>query len=489
MQKISIDLFSQNLYKKIEENDSDLCSQLCSKLFILWFAKFIIFCNYSLRFDKETQKKIHDYITDNSPQDPSLFWSQSSASIYDKAIKIQYPKDKKGFKTIFKTISKTIKGYLLVLNIFLFTVAGYKIVLFCNRRMSSKKVNFFFKENHKKSKLISVRTYPLKMHLAKKEVKNEIEKLILLIQDMALLALSESSSSKLISDNDFLIDEKCIDLAIVNLKDVFPDRLFKRSKIKFKFLQFFSDIFKKYTKITIIDDCAEILRNELLFMIASCDNFNAYGYQHGGQYGEIRSINCAFEITSPVYNLGFLGWGFNLKKANFRKERNDFIGFSRGIKGLLYPKSMNAFHLDNKKEDYFLEKIESTKKNIVTCIESFNDPYWIKSHPKSRDIDIHNLSEKLLVRGQHKPSLDSRSIAFVILDSPGQTIMYDCFDMKVPIIFCFSLSSYNLTEAGYNFYKGLENSNLFINSDIMGFEKTLKAAIDKYYKILVRSYN
>ena len=93
-----------------------------------------------------------------------------------------------------------------------------------------------------------------------------------------------------------------------------PYRLFFRKLKQNKFLQNFSINSKILKNITILDDSAEILRNEFLFSIALFDNFNAFGYQHGGQYGEIRSINCAFEINSPIYNLGFLGWGFNLKK-------------------------------------------------------------------------------------------------------------------------------------------------------------------------------
>ena len=55
--------------------------------------------------------------------------------------------------------------------------------------------------------------------------------------------------------------------------------------------------------------------------------------------------------------------------------------------------------------------------------------------------------------------------------------MYDCVDKKVPHIFCFSLSAFELTDSALEYYKKLENLGLFINSDIIGFEKFFEKII------------
>tara|TARA_Y200000002_G_scaffold382981_1_gene402380 strand:- start:1354 stop:2799 length:1446 start_codon:yes stop_codon:yes gene_type:complete len=480
MARVSIDIFSKNVFEKIQSNNY-IYSNLSTKLFIIWYARFIIFCNYILTFDEKNKLKILKYIFENSPQDPSFFWKQSSYSIYEKSL-IEKKTDKNHqIEFVFKNLIRNFKK-IKFYSILLFKINLKKnLLLFCSRRICSEKVEEYFASNtNKKITPFPVSSLELKSSSKEKKFKKETEELVTQINKEIKLSLQESYSTSLNSDNDCFISEECINLSMDLLSRTFPRRLFFRKSKQSKFLQNFIFNSKIFKNITLIDNSAEILRNEFLFSIALFDNFNAFGYQHGGQYGEIRSINCAFEINSPVYNLGFLGWGFNLKKANFRMERTDMMGFLGDIRGILYPKSNNAFYLDNKKENFNSEKIENDKVVIQDIIKNSGYYFWIKPHPKSNDNDLSNV-KKLLNRGNYKPSVDPSSVSLVILDSPGQTIMYDCVDKKVPHIYCFSLSAFELTDSALKYYKKLDNLGLYINSDIIGFEKLLEKTIKEIF--------
>ena len=480
MTNISIDVFSKNLFERIQSNNF-IHSNLSSRLFIIWYAKFIIFCNFTLRFDEKIKSKIFKYIFNNSPHDPSLFWSQSSYSIYEKSLFDKKPCNNNRVNSFIRNLIFDLRKFKFYSILLLKLKLKKNLLLFCSRRICKKKVNQFFAGLSKEEiTLFPVGTLKLKKSFKGKKHNKEIDELVIQINKEIKLSLQESHSKHLNSDNDCFISEEAIKLSLDLLSKSFPYRLFFRKPKQTKFLEKFIFNPKIFKNINFIDDSAEILRNEFLFSIASFDNFNAFGYQHGGQYGEIRSINCAFEINSPIYNLGFLGWGFNLKKANFRIEKTDTMGFSGNVRGILYPQSNSAFHLDNKKENFHSKKIENDKVIIQEILKNSELNFWIKPHPKSKGNDISNV-ENFLNRGNYKPSVDPSSVSLVIIDSPGQTIMYDCVDKKVPYIYCFSLSAFELTDSALEYYKKLENLGLFINSDIIGFEESFEKTIKEFF--------
>ena len=71
MTRVSIDIFSKKVFERIQSNNY-IYSSLSTKLFLVWYSKFIIFCNYTLRFDEDTKLK-YSIIFEKSPFDASFF--------------------------------------------------------------------------------------------------------------------------------------------------------------------------------------------------------------------------------------------------------------------------------------------------------------------------------------------------------------------------------------------------------------------------------
>ncbi len=491
----SVQLFTMYLYKNLSK--SKISCNLNPSLFVIWFSRLIThYQSLSKIKNNETIREIEEYVTFKLKKSPSFLWSKSFSSIHDNAVTKQLSTQEvrnllklyNKFRTFKNELVHSFqKVYLSVLIFFNVYILNNEIVIFCNRRIDRDSVvNFFSKINNNprlKRKFYAIKTSNSLTNFFNKPeniTSGEINE----IKNILGEAYNKSLSNNLASDYDALIPHTDLISAINNSEKYFSTLFNKRKNFLLRKIE--NMCFPK-GKLIIIDDSAEILRNKILFYICQNFAFNLYGCQHGGKYGELRSPYLALETTNAAYDLGYLGWGFGLKIGNFRKKlkKNDsnILGFKNSF-GIIYPQSIEAEKLENTLSDItIIDKIEKNKNNIIKCLKRSNLNYWVKPHPKSLSSqkNICNLNEGDLLTGVFKPTFDSKSVQLVIFDAPGQSLMYSCLDQKINFIYCFSLSSYSFTNAGYNYYTNLSKKQLFINADISGYESRLDNAILQYF--------
>ena len=137
-----------------------------------------------------------------------------------------------------------------------------------------------------------------------------------------------------------------------------------------------------------------------------------------------------------------------------------------GPPAILYPQSMPSSLLDNRSSnDRTLSLRDSSKDLLLTVLLRLDEPYWVKSHPKSPRPSFSNVKKEHLIAGSHKPGVDRASIKLVVFDAPGQTFFFDCVRNKVPCLFCFALSAYDLTRSAVLYFENLESVGMFVNLD------------------------
>ncbi|MDB9716721.1 hypothetical protein OAA47_00415 [Methylophilaceae bacterium] len=481
----------------MELKKSTLSKHLNSSLFIIWFSKLIIYFNSLEKFDSDFVCAVEAYSKPRSRKDPSFFWAQSFSSIIDGSILDKNITIKGSiFSSAYRKLKISVQfffnfaEYLFVF--FLITIYVYllnkEVIVFCKRRIDGAAVKFFYESGSKKketkARYLGVRTNNfnnLNFSFSNAKSLNNTQKDEL--GRILMFAAKKSLSDVLVSDYDALMFHKQLLTTINNIENYFPRDLIRS---KGWFSSYILEKFRYKGRLVMIDDSGEILRNNTLLKLCHNFSFNFYGYQHGGQYGELRSINTAFEITNAAYDLGFLGWGFGLNYANFRSkpkyDKTKIIGF-RGCRGIVYPQSIETIFLETSTfNSKAIEKIKHTKIEIIKCLMSSGLKYWVKPHPKSQQKKTYdNVGSKQIISGGWKSCIDTKSVGLVVFDAPGQTLMYGCIDQRVKFIFCFSLSSYNLTNAGYAYYNKLAKKNLFINSDLIDYEYKLKLAISKSF--------
>ena len=490
----SIEIFTKTLYLELKK--SNLRKNLNPSLFIIWFSKLIIYFGGLEKIDSDLACEVEKYSKPRSKKCTYFLWGQSFASVLENATRDNnITVNDSTISFLYRKLKISISKWLcfseylfllLFISVYVYLL-NKEVIVFCNRRIDSHAVKNFYesgpKKLEKKVKYVGVRSYNLsnlntysgKSKSLNKTVKYELIRIL-------KVAAKKSLSDFAVSDYDALITHDQLITAIDNFENYFPCHLFRS---KGWLSSYILEKFRYKGRLVIIDDGGEVIRNSTLLKLCQNFSFNLYGCQHGGQYGELRSINAAFEITNAAYDLGFLGWGFGLNYANLKpKPKYDnvnVIGF-KNCKGIVYPQSVESNRLDNSSPNIEVnDKIEKNKINILRCLKETGFNYWVKPHPKSHYKDIYNVDSKQLLSGGFKPNIDSKSVSLVIFDSPGQTLMYRCVDLKVNFIFCFSLSSYKLTEAGENYYNNLAENSLFIDSDLSDYKTKLELAISNSF--------
>jgi len=242
------------------------------------------------------------------------------------------------------------------------------------------------------------------------------------------------------------------------IQKVINDNLFYNLQFFKKLVNFF--LGKK--KIIIVDTSYSFLRNAFLNVINNSNSIGLIGYQHGGGYCELASHDkLSLEISSPIYNYGFINWGLFSKdySAYVEKKINVIKFYKPNV--IFYPtsgdlSSLEAFmHLSN----------TNYKKKLLNLIKSQNNPYFIKFHPTLNKKNITNLNQNDYDLGKHKPGICDKNIKYVILDSPGSTIFFECLKKKIPYIFCMPLGLFDLTTDAKKMYKKLYLEEKLINLD------------------------
>ena len=490
--KNSIEAFNEILLTELK--GSTLAHALNPAMFAIWFSKLVIFQAFINKID---DPMVCELVTRKARQQsrnsPGFLCSQSFGILVEQASL----DEKNGIsptnvdrvlavgKAVIKKSTSLLKNvYLLMKLRILMGAQNTTAVVFCDRRIETKAVKEFCNKQKISGTLhffpFKTATNRLSFLKTKRDSLSARQKAEL--RELLLLAASKSIAKNTRSDFDMFVPGVVLTASIDEWEAYFPNALLRSTQERIAASNHRRD---KHSSIILIDDSGEVLRNKFLTSICRKYEVNLYGYQHGGQYGEIRSILCSFEIANAAYDLGFLGWGFGLKKANFRKtpskHQQNKIGLY-DIQAVLYPQSVDARDLAHTSTDAgVIEKIELTKVAISESLQKLSTNYWIKRHPKSQHVEKHlcNFDTNQIRKTTSKPTIDGNSIQLVVFDAPGQSLMYSCLDEKVRFLFCFSLSSYNLTNAARNYFKRLEDVGLFVDSDKPDVEARLKVAVEK----------
>jgi len=256
-----------------------------------------------------------------------------------------------------------------------------------------------------------------------------------------------------------------------HLKGIINDNLFYNLKYLKKLFNFFIN----QKKIIIVDTNYSILRNGLLNIVHNTKSINLIGYQHGGGYCELASHHrLMLEESSPIYNYGYINWGiFSNDHSAYMEKKINLIKFYKS-NVIFYPTSG-----DLKAYDAFTNiRDTSYKRKLFNLIKSIENPYFIKFHPTLNMENITNLEQNDFYLGGHKPGICEKNIKYVILDSPGSTLFFECLKKNIPFIFCMPYSLFDLTDEAKNMYNDFEKNNKFINLDKNNYYNKLQKLLN-----------
>lgn len=477
---VSIARLMANVAGLLEEQP--LTNELHRAALNIWLGKIFVFFNSLNKQEEDVQEKTLLHIKLRSSRSIGYFWNHSFSTIVADAT-TEAEKKTFTFSRAFKQAAREglehFRTAIALFNVFIASRSN-KVVLFDNE-IDPIKVAQFFEEKAQ----VSTKTAPVFLATVPSVVDAPVSRFSELtvigskrakeIHSICAKALDLSTSNSPTKPYDALVPLSSVELALTHLENLLPVELLNDPSYLRRVLKTIVSSYSKYP-ITILDRGALLLRNRCLFFVSQTHTCEFYGVQHGGQYGEIRSAQTALEITSPTYDQGFLGWGFGLDYADFQRAPLPSNRISvLGPPAILYPQSMPSSSLDNRSSnERNLSLRDSSKDLLLTALRRLDEPYWVKSHPKSPRPSFSNVKKENLIVGSHKPGVDRASIKLVVFDAPGQTLFFECLRNKIPCLFCFALSAYDLTRPAVLYFAKLESVGMFVNLDTNVVDAPLK---------------
>lgn len=481
--------FTETLFCKIR-SDSRVreLSPVCT---VLWISKFLTFVSATKRLNQVDRQRVLKFAAKQSRSDVGFLARYSFSSIVggaDAQLNTDSPDLKRFiFRTLFSTLH--IISFVYISTVILFN-RGCSI-LYSTKRISSHTLEmisgFHFKDEYLRGKFLAV---PELKYVPKISMQSEFDhgspsKIIQVLIELILESVENSTDQTFISDTDVRIHPGLINDVIIFLAEFFPEAQFSKQSFIKRLLVLTPRLLESTRRVIVVDDCFQVLRNPTMFEICKLFDVEAVGVQHGGQYGELISLQTAIEINNGAYVRGFYLWNFDGRRRISGAEnlgKHNSLGFY-GEPGVLYPSSVIPTVLESiSPESNVIQLILNSRAELLSGLKEISVPVWHRSHPKDGTKDYISIDNRLLKKGQHKPGIDPDSVRLVIFDAPGQTLMYECLCRDIKFICYFDPRAYSLTDSANRFYSNLAKASQFVDASCYNSHVILKNALNKFLR-------
>lgn len=481
--------FTETLFRKIR---SDVrVGELSPVCTVLWISKFLTFVSSTKRLNQVDRQRVLKFAAKQSRSDVGYLARYSFSSIVggaDAQLNTDSPDLKRFvFRTLFS--AHQIISFVYISTVILFNRSCS--ILYSTKRISNHTLEmisgFHFKDEYLRGKFLDV---PELKYVPNIAMQSEFDhgspsKITQVLIELILESVESSTDQTLISDTDVRIPQSLINDVIILLAEFFPEAEFSKQSFIKRLLVLTRRLLKCTRKVIVVDDCFQVLRNPTMFEICKLFDVEAVGVQHGGQYGELISLQTAIEINNGAYVRGFYLWNFDGRKRISGAEKlgkYNLLGF-HGEPGVLYPSSVIPTVLESiSPESDVIQLILRSRDEVLSGLKEVSVPVWHRSHPKDGTKDYTSIDNRLLKKGQHKPGIDPDSVCLVVFDAPGQTLMYECLYREIEFIFYFDPRAYSLTDSANRFYANLAKTSRFIDAGCYNSHLTLKNTLKKFLK-------